>query len=451
MKVKVPDCLVQLAQIFAPNATLYVVGGAVRNSLLGYEINDYDITSKVLAEDAQRLLAKSEFEVVACYKRTGTLVIKKGNFKFEYTTFRQDSYPLSSGVHTPNQCTFTDNMLLDAKRRDFTCNALYYDILKDEIVDVVGGVKDIENKLLKTVREPFQTLREDALRIMRLVRFHLQLGFEIEQNTLDSAKKYAYQLKDISKERIKEELLAIFEAVYKYDSKSKGFKASDGIRLLVDIGAMEHIIPEVLDMIDMPQNTKYHIYDVYNHSLRAMDNLPPSLMMAGLLHDIAKPVMQKQFGNMYMHELKGEKMAKDILTRLKFSNAEIDRISKLVLIHMFNVQGNTKKSKCRVFIADNFEYFDDFVRLRRADGLATNPENYDDTKVQAMIELKNQMLSSGMPITIKDLPISGNDLLKLGYQGKEIGEMLCKIRLWILQNGKLPTKEEILLKLRRND
>ncbi|HRF35884.1 MAG TPA: HD domain-containing protein [Clostridia bacterium] len=451
MKVKVPDCLVQLAQIFAPNATLYVVGGAVRNSLLGYAINDYDITSKVLAEDAQRLLAKSEFEVVACYKRTGTLVIKKGNFKFEYTTFRQDSYPLSSGVHTPNQCTFTDNMLLDAKRRDFTCNALYYDILKDEIVDVVGGVKDIENKLLKTVREPFQTLREDALRIMRLVRFHLQLGFEIEQNTLDSAKKYAYQLKDISKERIKEELLAIFEAVYKYDSKSKGFKASDGIRLLVDIGAMEHIIPEVLDMIDMPQNTKYHIYDVYNHSLRAMDNLPPSLMMAGLLHDIAKPVMQKQFGNMYMHELKGEKMAKDILTRLKFSNAEIDRISKLVLIHMFNVQGNTKKSKCRVFIADNFEYFDDFVRLRRADGLATNPENYDDTKVQAMIELKNQMLSSGMPITIKDLPISGNDLLKLGYQGKEIGEMLCKIRLWILQNGKLPTKEEILLKLRRND
>lgn len=451
MKVKVPDCLVQLAQIFAPNATLYVVGGAVRNSLLGYEINDYDITSKVLAEDAQRLLAESEFEVVACYKRTGTLVIKKGNFKFEYTTFRQDSYPLSSGVHTPNQCTFTDNMLLDAKRRDFTCNALYYDILKDEIVDVVGGVKDIENKLLKTVREPFKTLSEDALRIMRLVRFHLQLGFEIEQNTLDSAKKYAYQLKDISKERIKEELLAIFEAVYKYDSKSKGFKASDGIRLLVDIGAMEHIIPEVLDMIDMPQNPKYHIYDVYNHSLRAMDNLPPSFMMAGLLHDIAKPVMQKQFGNMYMHELKGEKMAKDILTRLKFSNAEIDRISKLVLIHMFNVQGNTKKSKCRVFIADNFEYFDDFVRLRRADGLATNPENYDDTKVQAMIELKNQMLSSGMPITIKDLPISGNELLELGYQGKEIGELLCKIRLWILQNGKLPTKEEILLKLRRNN
>lgn len=451
MKVKVPDCLVQLAQIFAPSATLYVVGGAVRNSLIGYEINDYDITSKLLAEDAQRLLAESEFEVVACYKRTGTLVIKKGNFKFEYTTFRQDSYPLSSGVHTPNQCTFTDNMLLDAKRRDFTCNALYYDILKDEIVDVVGGVKDIESKLLKTVREPFKTLSEDALRIMRLVRFHLQLGFEIEQNTLDSAKKYAYQLKDISKERIKEELLAIFEAVYKYDSKSKGFKASDGIRLLVDIGAMEHIIPEVLDMIDMPQNPKYHIYDVYNHSLRAMDNLPPSLMMAGLLHDIAKPVMQKQFGNMYMHELKGEKMAKDILTRLKFSNVEIDRISKLVLIHMFNVQGNTKKSKCRVFIADNFDYFDDFVRLRRADGLATNPENYDDTKVQAMIELKNQMLSSGMPITIKDLPISGNDLLKLGYQGKEIGEMLCKIRLWILQNGKLPTKEEILLKLRRND
>lgn len=449
--VNIPKELKELAEIFSPFAPLYMVGGGVRNSILNYEVTDYDIASALVAEKVEELLAGSKFQIVAMYKRTGTIVIKVGEHKFEYTTFRQDSYPLASGDHTPINCKFTDDIEIDARRRDFTCNALYYDIKRDKIVDLVGGVNDINNRILRTVREPEQTLREDALRIMRMVRFAIQLGFRIEEDTLQNAKKYSSQLKDISKERIKEELVAIFKGVFKYNSIELGVKPSDGIRLLVDIGAMEQIIPEVMDMIGVAQNPKYHIYDVYNHTLKTIDNLPPMLMMAGLLHDIAKPVMQKEYGNMYMHELKGADMTREIMTRLKFSNSEINRISKLVNIHMFNVDGKTRKSKCRVFIADNIEYFDDYIALKKADGLATNPYNYDDRIAQIMIDLKDQMVKDGLPMKVQDLPVKGCDIVKLGYEGREISDMLNKIRLWILHNNCVPSKEKILNKLRRLD
>lgn len=448
LKSIIPESLFRLAEIFKPFAPLYIVGGAVRNSLLGYPVSDYDITSKLLPQKVEELLLDTNYNIVASYKRTGTLVIKVDNIKFEYTTFRQDSYPLKKGDHKPTKCIFTDNIKEDALRRDFTCNALYYDIIENKIIDLVGGVQDINNKVLRAVRDV--TLSEDALRIMRLVRFYVQLGFGIETETLKDAKKYSFMLKDISKERIKDELIAIFEGVFKYNSKNNGVNPSDGIRMLVDIGAMEHIIPEINLMIGMPQNTKYHLYDVYNHTLKIIDYLPPRLMMAGLLHDIAKAELYNKYGNMYTHEIVGSDMAKDILTRLKFSQNDTQIISRLVKIHMFNVDGKTRMSKCRVFIADNIDYFDDFIMLRRADGMATNPNNYDDSATQKLIDLKDKMINDNMPFTIKDLPINGNDLLSLGYCGKEVGELLGKIRLWILQNGRVPTKEEIINRLTKN-
>lgn len=445
----VPECLIELAKIFSKKAPLYIVGGAVRNSILDLNISDYDLSSELLPDAVEQLIANSKFEIVAMYKRTGTLVIKCDNYKFEYTTFRKDSYPLESGTHSPLECKFTNSIKEDSLRRDFTCNALYYDITNDKIIDLVGGVNDINNKVLRTVRQANLTLSEDGLRIMRLVRFAVQLGFSIEKDTYDSAIQNAFRLQDISKERIKDELIAIFEGVFKYNSKDKGVNPSSGIKMLVDIGAMQYIIPELLEMIDIPQNPKYHIYDVYNHTLKTIDSLPPRLMMAGLLHDIAKARLYRQYGNMYMHELTGSDMAQEIMSRLKFSNNEIERVSRLVKIHMFNVDGKTRESKCRVFIADNIDYFDDYILLRRADGFATNPFNYDDSISIKLIEIKNDMVKCGMPMTIKDLPIKGKDLLDLGYEGREISEMLAKIRLWILHNGRVPSKENIINKLRR--
>lgn len=449
MRIDIPKSLNELADIFAPFAPLYVVGGAVRNSLLGFPINDFDIAAKLSVDEVEGLLQNTNFHLSGKYKRTGTLVIKCGKQTFEYTTFRQDSYPLSSGEHTPSQCIFTDSIEVDAKRRDFSCNALYYDIKEHKIIDLVNGINDIQNKVLRTVRTPAQTLSEDALRIMRLVRFAVQLGFGIEADTLAAAKKYAKQLADISAERIKDELMATFEGPFKYGSERFGVKPSDGIRLLTDIGAMQYIIPEVLDMQGVAQNPKYHVFDVYNHTLQVIDCLPPRLAMAGLLHDIAKPVMLKQYGNMYMHELTGEEMTEQIMSRLKFSKKQIERTSRLVKMHMFDMDGKTRVSKCRIFIADNFEYFDDFIALKRADGYATNPNNYSDILVRKLIDIKNDMVEKALPIAISDLPIGGKDLQNLGYEGREIGDMLGKIRHWILCNGELPSRQKIIEKLRR--
>lgn len=441
---RLPQSLVELAQIFAPIAPLYVVGGAVRNALLGYPIEDFDLASAVPPEDVERLLEGSDFCVTARYKRTGTLIIEGGGNKFEYTTFRSDSYPLQSGQHSPEACVFTDDIRVDCLRRDFTCNALYYDITADKVVDLVGGRADIERRVLRTVREPAATLSEDGLRIMRLVRFSVQLGFGIDGETLGVAKQCSKLLKEISKERIKDELVLIFEGVFKYNSQKLGVKPSDGIRLLVQIGAMQYIIPEVCQMVGVQQNAKYHIYDVFDHTMATIDNLPPELMMAGLLHDVAKPELNRRYGNMYMHELHGEKMSRRIMSDLKFSNAEIGRVSRLVAMHMFNVDGATRQSKCRVFIADNWQYFDDFIALRRADGMATNPANYDDSTARKMLQLREEMIADKMPITISQLPVDGNDLISLGYSGKEIGDKLASIRLWILQNGKTLTRQSIL-------
>lgn len=439
----------QLAKIFSAHATLYVVGGAVRNSLLGYEVNDFDITSSLMVEQVEQILQNTDFEIVACYKRTGTVVIKNQNKTYEYTTFRKDSYPLKNGTHQPMECVFTSDINTDVKRRDFTCNALYYDILKENIVDLVGGVEDIKNKILRSVREPSQTMSEDALRIMRLARFSVQLGFSIEKQTFEQTKTYCVGLKDISKERICEELRLIFDAPNKYDSKKLGVKQSDGIRILVDLGAMQYIIPEIVDMVGVQQNKKYHIYDVYEHTLKTVDNLPSRLAMAGLLHDVAKPIMYKQYGKVYGHELLGEDVARQIMINLKFSNKEIETTCTLVKMHMFNVDNKTKDSKCRVFIATYFDYIDDYVCLRRADGIATNPTNYDDSSALRILAIKEQMKKDELPISIKDLPINGNDLLKMGYEGKQIKQALEETLQRILKSGKKESKEEILRKLRR--
>lgn len=449
MEIKLPDNLMQLAKIFSAHATLYVVGGAVRNSLLGYEVNDFDITSSLKVEQVEQILQNTDFEIVACYKRTGTVVIKNQNQTYEYTTFRKDSYPLKNGTHQPMECVFTSDINTDVKRRDFTCNALYYDILKGNIVDLVGGVEDIKNKILRSVREPSQTMSEDALRIMRLARFSVQLGFSIEKQTFEQTKKYCVGLKDISKDRICEELRLIFDAPNKYDSKKLGVKQSDGIRILVDLGAMQYIIPEIVDMMGVQQNKKYHIYDVYEHTLKTVDNLPSRLAMAGLLHDVAKPIMYKQYGIVYGHELLGEDVARQIMTNLKFSNKEIETTCTLVKMHMFNVDNKTKDSKCRVFIATYFDYIDDYVCLRRADGIATNPTNYDDSSALRILSIKEQMKKDELPISIKDLPINGNDLLKMGFEGKQIKQALEETLQRILKSGKKENKEEILRKLRR--
>lgn len=436
--IKLPSQIVQLAQLFNQSTPLYLVGGVVRNYLLGLPLSDFDVASCASSEEVKNYLKDSQYRITAEYPRTGTLLIECDGIKLEYTSFREDSYPINSGTHTPAVVTFTRDLRVDALRRDFTCNALYYDIVKDEIIDVVGGVKDIENRVLRTVREGEKTLREDALRIMRMVRFAMQLGFTVDAETFASSKKYANGLKEISVERVQEELMGIINAPDKYGAKKMDgtpVLPSDGIRMLVDCGAMQYIIPELLDGIGMEQNTKYHVYDVYNHILKTLDNCPRDIRLAGLMHDIAKPILQHRQGNMYGHDREGKKVAEKILTRLKFPMRDIERVSKLVSLHMFNLDNKAKDSTIRKFIAENYQYVDDYIALRIADGKASREEHFDRTSIDHILAIRDQMLADNVPLTVADMEINGEDMLRAGYKGKEIGIVLYNLLLEQITKG----------------
>lgn len=442
-----PIQLTMLAKLFDASTPLYIVGGAVRNHLMGIGYEDFDICSAASIEDVKAWIAGTDYKIICEFTRTGTIVIQIDHLRFEYTRFRKDSYAKGVGSHLPNNVEFTHDISVDAKRRDFTCNAIYYDINKGKIIDPLNGVTDIKSSVIRTTRVPDSVLSEDALRIMRMVRLAMELSMDIDSACIDSAHKYAPLLQNISAERIRVEFDKILVADKKYIEVISKFLPSDGVKHLVDIGAMRYIVPELLDTIGCTQNPKYHINDVYLHTLAAIDYSQPHLRLLALLHDIAKPVLKRENGNTYGHERLGQVMATDIMKRLKYSVSDTERTSRLVGLHMFNVDNKTKASKCRRFIATNIDYIDDYLEFRYADGMATNSSNYDNSSAQRILTIKLEMLKNNLPMSITDLAVNGSDLLELGYIGKEIGIALKEIWLKSLDNNEVLSRQELLKKL----
>lgn len=446
-----PIQLYTLAELFDEKKPLYLVGGAVRNRIMGLGYDDYDICSTASVEEVKKYIENTDFEIACEFERTGTIVVRKDNYKFEYTRFRRDSYALGKGIHSPKSVEFTQDIYVDACRRDFTCNAIYYNILTNEIIDPLNGVEDIENKIIRATRSADEVLSEDALRIMRMVRQAAELGLSIDRECIEAAKKYSEQLLNISVERIRDEFDKILVADIKYPKLKINNPPSSALEKLVEIGAMQYIIPEILDMIGCEQNPKYHINDVFLHTMSAVDFSPAHLRLLALLHDIAKPTLKRENGNMYGHERLGETMTRDIMKRLKYPNSEIDRTAHLVGIHMFNVDNKTRDSKCRRFIAYNYDYIDDFLAFRYADGMATNSSNYDDSSVRRLLKIKREMQDNNLPMSVSNLSINGNDLLEYGYTGREIGKKLNELWLESLDTNRVYTREELLERLNKSN
>ncbi len=218
MQIKVPRSLTKLSQLFTTE--IYVVGGYVRNQILGIKNDDIDLCSSLTVDKVEKLLEGSEFSFKIKSKLLGTATISKGDDKFEYTTFRKDIYP-NNGQHSPESVQFITDIREDAKRRDFTCNALYYDIKNDRLIDFYDGLKDIEKRLLKTVETPDEVFSHDGVRILRLFRFHCELNFKIDKTTLESSFKYRENLRDISGERLVYEITRILHSPNKYKEISK--------------------------------------------------------------------------------------------------------------------------------------------------------------------------------------------------------------------------------------
>lgn len=413
----------------------YIVGGCVRDAILGKEPDDWDITTS----------AKPE-EVKALFRRTidtgiehGTVTVMFGKEGYEVTTYRVDGK--YEDHRRPSSVTFTASLLEDMKRRDFTINAMAYNT-EEGLVDHFDGVGDLERKLIKCVGEPKERFDEDALRILRAIRFSAQLGFSIEERTREAIQNQAIFLKDISAERIHVELTKLLISDH-----------PEQLRTAYELGVTAVVLPEFDRMIETEQDNKHHMYNVGEHTLRVIQAVPATetLRWAALLHDVGKPATKtrdERGDHFYGHNAVGADMSFDILRRLKFDNATTDRVKRLVLWHDYGMGEKPSIRSFRKSLSKMGEdLFPDYVFIKRADTLAQS-EYKREEKLDNLELLKDyfeQIKEQQQCLTLKDLAVTGKDLMEQGMQpGKELGEMLHYLLDLVLEEPQLNNKEKLL-------
>ncbi|MEA5002243.1 MAG: HD domain-containing protein, partial [Christensenella sp.] len=338
---------------------------------------------------------------------------------------RCDNYG-RGGAHVPQNVVFTTDINEDALRRDFTVNALYAGEDGNVLDPTKRGLAALCDK--KIVQVCDDTLSEDALRILRMVRFSCQLGFTIEEETYACAQKYAHQLADISKERIRDEFTKILLSDAAYGVSGAVLK---GLYLLKDLGAFRFIFPRLLEGDGVKQSATYHAYDVLEHSLRTCACTPPDLVtrLAGLLHDIGKPEALRRGGRMYGHERLGRAMSENAVAGLRYEKAVAAAVGELVENHMFDLNNTAgKKAVARLITRLGERQFLRLIDVREADFAGSGKGN-PALSAQKWREILKELLDQNAPIDKKNLAISGNDLKnELGIpQGKRIGMLLSQL------------------------
>ncbi|MCH5147179.1 MAG: CCA tRNA nucleotidyltransferase [Clostridiales bacterium] len=417
-----PQSLIRLAENCP--YPLYVVGGRVRDFLAGLNPDkvDTDICAPASAEDFTERAKSCGFIVTACYKNTGTVKIECGEDDFEFTCFRSDEYV--RGEHVPTNIFFTQDINLDARRRDFKCNAIYYDIKNRSIVDPLGGVSDIENKRLTTVAPPEKVFGEDGLRLMRLARISAQTGFVPSADCMDAAFKHRKLIQDVSVERVTAELNLILHADERYGMTLGHYK---GLKILKDIGVLQILLPELCEGEGMVQRKDFHDYDVLEHSLRCAAYADKSVRLAALLHDVGKPYCMNKYNAFAGHDREGARIAAEICARLKMPKKLTEEVVRLVATHMYDLKCDAKENKVRKFIVENIDIFDKILLIKQADFSACK-DNSDTAP--SVIKLKNiyaKMVDEGVPFTLRELNVKGNDLIDSGFPPAEVGATLEKL------------------------
>lgn len=417
---------------------IYVVGGAVRDLLMGKIVYDWDFTTNATPEDILKLYPDAFYD-----NKYGTVGINIDDFDepFEITTFRTE-HGYSDG-RRPDKVAWGSSLEEDIKRRDFTINALAFD--GEKVIDLYDGQKDLKNKVLRAVGDPNERFNEDALRMMRAVRIAGELKFEIEKHTFEAIQSNASLINKIAKERIKDELFKILKSNNPYS----------GFVHLKESGLMQEIIPELIKCFGVEQKSpsRHHIYDVGTHllmSLKECKSTDPITRFATLIHDIGKPQTMRKLPTgvitFYNHEMVSTRIAENISDRLKFSSKEKDKLVRLVRFHQFTVDEHQTDSAIRRFITNvGLEYIEDMLQLRVADrlggGASETSWRLEEFK-KRLIEVQKQ------PFAIKDLKINGKDVMeKLNIPaGPKVGEILEKIFNDVVEN-KVPNDRESLLKL----
>ncbi len=414
----------------------YAVGGCVRDSILGREPDDWDITTSAKPEEMKRLFPRT----VDTGIKHGTVTVLLGGEGFEVTTYRIDG-TYEDGRH-PSEVTFTSNLKEDLLRRDFTINAMAYNE-RDGLVDLYGGLADIDKQVIRCVGDAVERFEEDALRMLRAVRFSAQLGYRIDEVTGEAVKALAPNLQKISAERIRVELVKLVTSPH-----------PDYLRTAYELGITAQVLPEFDLCMETPQRHRHHCYDVGEHILHSMLGVEPDkvLRLGMLFHDIGKPqtltVDPDGTTHNKRHPLEGEKITRKVMRRLKFDNDTTDKVTKLVLYHDYDI-APTEAGVRRAVNRIGEDIFPMIFTVRRADIAAQSDYMREEklAKVAYIEKLYREVLVRRDAVTLKDLAISGNDLIAGGMPpGRQIGETLSALLERVLDDPSLNTRE-ILLKL----
>lgn len=413
----------------------YIVGGCVRDSLLGKKPHDYDVCTNCTPDKMLEVFAN--FRTIETGLKHGTLTVLIEGEPVEITCYRSDGEYI--GHRKPAQVTFESSLEEDLKRRDFTVNAMAYSP-KEGLIDLYGGQGDLEKGIIKCVGEPEKRFDEDALRILRGLRFSSCLGFEIEEKTSKAILEQRELLKSISAERIASELKKLL--------CGKGAR-----KILLDYREVIAVfIPELRESFDFRQNNPHHFLDVYGHICLSVENVRPQWQMrlTMLLHDIGKPLAKTTDDNGVDHFKGHQKISADlaapILKRFKISNELYDRVMLIIPIHDIHI--GTKKKNIKKWLNRLGEQgLRDLIEVKRADKLGQNPKMTGE-ELQNLVtteSLVDEIIANAEPYSVKDLKINGFDLINLGFKGKEIGDILSAV-LEMVIDGKLENEKDILLK-----
>ena len=444
MKIAVSEKLKNLALICP--FPLYIVGGYVRDALAGLksEVPDIDICAPVSADEFLKIAEGCGAEIDAVYRNTGTVKLGFGDEKYEFTCFRSDEYV--RGVHTPVKTFFTDDITLDARRRDFKCNAVYYDIARGELCDPLGGIEDIKNKRINTVADADKVFGEDGLRLMRLARFVAQLNFTPTEECLAGAKHNGKLIADISVERIYAELDAILHADEKYGFEGAQYR---GLKVLDEIRVLDVILPELTLGRGMLQNKSFHDYDVLEHSLRAVLYADSKIRLAALLHDIGKPRAFIDNGNYYHHESIGAEIAEKICTRLKVPKKLTAEAVRLTTLHMYDLKCDAHEGKIRKLIVANKDIFDRLLLIKQADFSACKDSSEQAPCVTKWQGIYDKMRAEGAPTELKELEIRGDEVIGCGVPAHLVGKVLEELLIECALNARLNNKKTLLARIEK--
>ena len=436
-RLTIPDCLYRALKEFMgrfhdKGYECYLVGGGVRDLLLGHDIYDYDFATNARPEDVMKIFRR----VITTGIKHGTVTVFVNDMEFEVTTYRADGN--YSDGRRPESVSYSDSLDEDVKRRDFTINGMAYDVITDEIIDLTGGMEDIERKIIRTIGNPAERFGEDGLRTYRACRFASKLGFDIDPATLDAIGNALDTASKVSAERVRDEIMKLLETPI----------PSVGFEYMRKSGLLALSLPELDSCYKVEQN-RFHAHDIYYHSLYSCDAAPkerPIIRLAALLHDIGKVSTKRgsEEGDctFYNHEVIGARMGRRIMKRLKFSNSDVEMVNNLVINHMFHYTDDWSDGAVRRFMRKvGVENIPDLFMLREADRIGNGTRIGLPEPVKKLQERIDRVIEAENAITVRDLNINGNIIMEhfgLG-PGPIIGRILHELLELVLDDPDMNT------------